>query len=65
MTGMKKSCVSKQDTVTVGAGMQLRSLADRLAERGLELIGGYEYPERTVGGLISSGSLSAAPPGDA
>jgi len=65
MTVMKKFIQMSADTVTVGAGMQLRSLADRLAGDGLELVGGYEYPERTVGGLISSGSLSASIPGDA
>lgn len=65
MTAMKKFIRMSGDTVMVGAGMQLRSLADRLAGEGLELIGSYEYPERTVGGLISSGSLSAGLPGDA
>ena len=65
MTGMNRIIRLNEDTVTVGAGMQLRALADRLAGQGLELIGGYEYPERTVGGLISSGSLSAGLPEDA
>jgi len=65
MTAMKKIIRLTGNTVIVGAGMQLRSLADRLAGQGLELAGGYEYPERTVGGLISSGSLSSGIPGDA
>jgi FAD/FMN-containing dehydrogenase len=65
MTAMKKFIRLTGDTATVGAGMQLRSLAVRLAGQGLELVGGYEYPERTVGGLISSGSLSSGIPGDA
>ncbi|MDP6674690.1 MAG: FAD-binding oxidoreductase [Gammaproteobacteria bacterium] len=65
MTAMKSFSRISADTVRVGAGMQLRSLADRLARDGLELVGGYEYPERTVGGVISSGSLSADIPGDA
>ncbi len=65
MTAMKKFMRMSTNTIQVGAGMQLRSLADRLAGEEMELIGSYEYPERTVGGLISSGSLSAGVPGDA
>lgn len=65
MTAMKKLIRMSASTVQVGAGMQLRSLADFLAKEGMELVGSYEYPERTVGGLISSGSLSASIPGDA
>jgi len=64
MTTMNKFMRRSAETVQVGAGMELRSLADRLAEDQLELVGSYEYPERTVGGLISSSSLSAAVPGD-
>ena len=64
MTAMKKIIRLSEGTVSVGAGRQLRSLAVRLAGEGLELAGSYEYPERTVGGLISSGSLSAGIPGD-
>lgn len=64
MTAMKKLIRLSDSFVKVGAGMQLRSLADRLAGEGLELVGSYEYPERTVGGLISSGSLSSGNPGD-
>ncbi len=65
MTAMKKFVRLSSRRVQVGAGTSLRSLADRLAQDGLELVGSYEYPERTVGGLISSGSLSAGVPGDA
>ncbi len=64
MTSMRQFVRKSADTIEVGAGMQLRSLADRLAGKGLELIGSYEYPERTVGGLISSGSLSPGIPSD-
>ena len=65
MTAMKDVIRMTDTTVTVGAGMSLRSLADHLAHEGMELTSGYEYPERTVGGLISSGSLAAGVPGDA
>lgn len=65
MTGMKQFIRRTSNTVTVGAGIPLRSLADRLAADGLELVAGYEYPERTVGGVLSSGSLSSRVPGDA
>jgi hypothetical protein len=46
-------------TVTVQAGLRLRDLARKLAEHDLELVGSYDQPDRTVGGVISSGSLSA------
>jgi len=65
MTAMKQFMRISATTIQVGAGMQLRSLADRLAVEEMELIGCYEYPVRSVGGLISSGSLSAGVPGDA
>ena len=44
--------------------MRLRDLARKLAEHGLELVGGYDQPDRTVGGVISSGSPSAGMPDD-
>ncbi len=64
MTGMARLVQIKSGTVTVQAGMRLRDLARTLADHGLELVGSYEYPDRTVGGVISSGSLSAGMPAD-
>ena len=64
MTGMNKILQIRSRTVKVQAGMRLRDLARRLDEYGLELVGSYEYPDRTVGGAISSGSLTAGFPED-
>jgi len=64
MTGMNKILQIRARTVTVQAGMRLRDLARKLAEYDLELVGNYEYPDRTVGGVVSSGSLSAGMPED-
>ena len=64
MTGMNKILQIHSRTVKVQAGMRLRDLARRLDEYGLELVGSYEYPDRTVGGAISSGSLTAGFPED-
>ena len=62
MTAMNKLLKLTTETVTVQAGMRLCDLTERLAADGFELIGGYEFPDRTVGGAISSGSLTAAIP---
>jgi len=64
MTGMNKILQIRSRTVKVQAGMRLRDLARRLDEYGLELVGSYEYPDRTVGGAISSGSMTAGFPED-
>ncbi len=64
MTAMNRILHIGSRTVTVEAGMRLRDLARKLADYDLELVGSYEYPDRTVGGVVSSGSLSAAMPGD-
>ncbi len=64
MSAMNRLTRIDGHTVTVEAGMRLRDLARALADQGRELIGSYEEPDRTVGGVISSGSLSAGPAGD-
>ncbi|MGI9307694.1 MAG: FAD-binding protein [Gammaproteobacteria bacterium] len=51
-------------TVTVQAGMRLRDLAQALADEGMELLGGCELPDRTVGGAVSSGALTAGATGE-
>lgn len=64
MTAMNKILQIRARSVTVQAGMRLRDLARKLDEYGLELVGSYEFPDRTVGGVVSSGSLSAGLPED-
>ena len=64
MTAMNRVLQIRARTVKVQAGMRLRDLARKLAVYDLELVGSYEQPDRTVGGLISSGSLSAGLPAD-
>jgi len=64
MTAMNRVLQIRSRTVKVQAGMRLRDLARKLAAHDLELVGSYEQLDRTVGGLISSGSLSAGMPDD-
>lgn len=50
-----------EDThVTVQPGITLVDLADALHARGLELTGGFDLANRTVGGAISAAGLEAA-----
>ena len=64
MTALNRVLRLNAKTVTVQAGIRLRDLAERLAENGLELVGSCDNPDRTVGGVVSSGSLNAAIPGE-
>jgi hypothetical protein len=64
MTGLNKILKLTPQTVTVQAGVRMRDLAEHLAEHGRELIGGYDFPDRTVGGVISSGALTADIPNE-
>lgn len=56
MTGLDR--IRRIDTtnfsVTVEAGIRVETLVKTLAEDGLELFGGYESQERTVGGAIAA-----------
>jgi UDP-N-acetylenolpyruvoylglucosamine reductase len=53
------------DTVTVQPGIPLPELADILAERGKELVGGFDLANRTVGGAVCGAGLEATIAGDA
>jgi len=53
------------NTVTVQPGLCLPELAERLAEEGLELVGGFDLANRTVGGAVCAAGLEAATAGDA
>jgi len=59
MTAMNRVLELKDNKVTVQAGMRVRDLARLLASRDLELLGSFEQPDRSIGGMISGGCLSA------
>jgi hypothetical protein len=63
MTGMDRIIAVDSETVTVQAGIRLRDLAENLAMGGMELVSGCAEPDRTVGGAISSATLSVGLPG--
>ena len=52
------------DTVTVQPGISLPDLAEILSEEGLELIGGFDLANRTVGGAVCAAGLEASMAGD-
>lgn len=54
----------ERDRVTVQPGISLTDLAEILGEEGLELIGGFDLANRTVGGAVSAAGLEAAMAGD-
>src|SRR5688572_4527194 len=52
------------DRVTVQPGISLTELADVLSDEGLELIGGFDLANRTVGGAVSAAGLEASMAGE-
>ena len=52
------------DSVTVQPGITLPELADILRDEGLELIGGFDLANRTVGGAVCGAGLEATIVGD-
>jgi len=64
MTNMNRILRVTGDTVTVQAGVRLQELAKLLYQDGLELTGGIDVPDRTVGGAVSSGLLAVGHPGE-
>lgn len=60
LSGMKRVLKITDDTVTVQPGIPLHELAEVLAERGLELIGGFDLANRTVGGAVCGAGVEAA-----
>ena len=52
------------DTVTVQPGISLPDLAEVLADEGLELVGGFDLANRTVGGAVCAAGLEASMAGD-
>jgi hypothetical protein len=53
-----------RDTVTVQPGISLPELAEILSEEGLELVGGFDLANRTVGGAVSAAGVEASMAGD-
>ena len=49
----------ERDSVTVQPGITLAELADVLDAEGLEMIGGFDYANRTIGGAVSASGLEA------
>jgi L-gulonolactone oxidase len=64
MTAMNRVLRIEEDTVTIQPGIALSDLADVLAERGMELIGGFDLANRTVGGAVCGAGLEATIAGD-
>jgi hypothetical protein len=53
------------DAVTVQPGIRLHDLAATLEHEGLELIGGFDFANRTAGGAVCGAGLEASVAGDA
>ncbi len=64
LSGMNRVLRIDQDTVTVQPGIALPELAEALCEEGLELIGGFDLANRTVGGAVCGAGLEASIAGD-
>lgn len=52
------------DIAIVGAGVKLGKLSTALEEQGLELAGGHDLMNRTIGGAVAGGCIGAALAGD-
>jgi hypothetical protein len=64
LSGMNRVLKIDNDTVTVQPGISLTDLAEVLSEEGLELIGGFDLANRTVGGAVCAAGLEASMAGD-
>jgi hypothetical protein len=64
LAGMNRVLNVTKDAVTVQPGIALPDLAEVLSEQGLELIGGFDLANRTVGGAVCAAGLEAALAGE-
>jgi hypothetical protein len=64
LSGMNRVLKIERDRVTVQPGITLTELADVLSDEGLELVGGFDLANRSVGGAVSAAGLEAAMAGD-
>ncbi|HSG65875.1 MAG TPA: FAD-binding oxidoreductase [Gammaproteobacteria bacterium] len=60
MSKMNRVLRLEKDTVTVQPGISIRELAEILEGEGLELHGGFDLANRSVGGAVCSAGLEAA-----
>lgn len=64
LSAMNRVLKIERDRVTVQPGIALTELAEILSDEGLELVGGFDLANRTVGGAVSAASLEASMAGD-
>lgn len=64
LSTMNRVLKIESDRVTVQPGVTLTELAEALSEEGLELVGGFDLANRTVGGAVSAAGLEASMAGD-
>ena len=64
LSQMNRVLKIEDDSVTVQPGIRLQELADVLQHEGLELIGGFDLANRSVGGAVSGAGLDATVAGD-
>jgi hypothetical protein len=64
LSAMNRVLKIERDRVTVQPGISLTELADILSDEGLELIGGFDLANRTVGGAVCAAGLEASMAGD-
>jgi hypothetical protein len=64
LSTMNRVLKIEHDRVTVQPGISLTELAEVLSDEGLELVGGFDIANRTVGGAVSSAGLEASMAGD-
>jgi hypothetical protein len=64
LSTMNRVLKIEADSVTVQPGIPLPDLAEILSEEGLELIGGFDLANRTVGGAVCAAGLEASMAGD-
>jgi hypothetical protein len=64
LSPMSRVLKIEADSVTVQPGITLQELAEVLSDEGLELIGGFDLANRTVGGAVCAAGLEASMAGD-
>jgi hypothetical protein len=64
LSDMNRVLKMDSDTVTVQPGITLPDLAEILSEQGMELIGGFDLANRSVGGAVCAAGLEATMAGD-
>lgn len=64
MSQLDRVLAITEDTVTVQPGIRLAELAQVLHEEGLELVGGFDLANRSVGGAVCAAGLEASMSGE-